>query len=97
MVRFAYAVLVNDSVAIVYKFNADIPARLYNKLVFGFCKVLHHIHQRGFAAANRTCQQHTFIEINAELKSRLFISQEISYEPVDYRMVAFNYPESCSV
>ena len=74
MVRFANAVLVNDAVTIVDKFDTDVAAWFDNKFVFCFCQVLHHVHQRGFAAANRTSQQHTFVEINAELKGGLFVS-----------------------
>lgn len=97
MVRFANAVLVNDAVPIVDKLDTDVAAWFDNKFVFCFCQVLHHVHQRGFAAANRTSQQHTFIEINTELKSCLLVSQEICNEPINYSMVAFNYPESCAV
>ena len=79
MVRFANAVLVNDAVAIADKLDTDVATWFDNKLVFGFCQVLHHVHQRGFAAADRTSQKHTFIEINTELKSCLFVTQEISY------------------
>jgi len=55
MKLFTDTVVLNHTIPFIDEFNADIPAGLYGKFIFSFCQVLHDIHNRGFAAADRAC------------------------------------------
>ncbi len=77
LVQLSATVAVNDVVAILDKFESDIPAAFHHESIFGFQHHPHDCHQRCLSASDWSCQYDSLIQIQIVLLTHLFIAEEV--------------------